>query len=47
LNNEKFNLRVWLDHMQGKVINRQHIPKAQLPLEVGGAMLEGAAAGSL
>lgn len=37
LNNEKFNLRVWLDHMQGKVINRQHIPKTQLPLEVGGA----------
>jgi hypothetical protein len=35
LNNEHFNLRVWLDHMQGKVINRQHIPKVELPLEVG------------
>jgi hypothetical protein len=35
LNNEAFNLRVWLDHMQGKVINRQHIPKADMPLQVG------------
>lgn len=35
LNNEHFNLRVWLDHMQGKVINRQHIPKTELPLQVG------------
>lgn len=35
LNNEAFDLRVWLDHMQGKVINRQHIPKADMPLQVG------------
>lgn len=35
LNDPRFNLRVWLDHMQGKVINRQHIPRAELPLQVG------------
>lgn len=35
LNDEQFNLRLWLDHMQGKIINRQHIPRAQLPLQVG------------
>lgn len=34
LNNDQFNLQAWLDHMQGKIINRQHIPKAQLPLQV-------------
>jgi hypothetical protein len=40
LNNEAFNLRVWLDHMQGKVINRQHISKSDLPLQVGRPPLE-------
>lgn len=34
LNNEQFNLKLWLDHMQGKIINRQHIPKADVPLQV-------------
>jgi len=36
LNDEQFNLRLWLDHMQGKILNRQHLPRAQLPLQVGG-----------
>jgi hypothetical protein len=31
---------VWLDHMQGKVINRQHISKSDLPLQVGRPPLE-------
>lgn len=35
LNDRNFNLQVWLDHMQGKIINRQHIPRAELPLQVG------------
>jgi hypothetical protein len=36
LNDSRFTLKVWLDHMQGKIVNRQHIPRAELPLQVGG-----------
>lgn len=34
LNNESFNLELWLAHMQGTIVNRQHIRKAVLPLQI-------------